>query len=112
MTWEIVIILILAIYSVLVSFFCTRFALTILRIQDTVENSLDALDERYQSISNILQRPLFFDSPEVRQVLIDINGTRDSILEIASALSDNFIHEEVAISDKADLQGEDVLDEG
>ena len=77
-------------YSVVVTFFCIRFALLILRTQEALESSLDNIDEKYNSISEILERPLFYDSPEVRKVLSDLSQVRDALLEVAVALSSNF----------------------
>lgn len=90
LSWQIFFIIFLLIYSLLATFFCIRFALVILKIQDAVENCLDKIDDRYASISSILERPLFFDSPEIRRVLEDVDGTRDSLLEIANQLSSDF----------------------
>ena len=45
------------------------------------------LDERYESISKILEKPVFFDSLEIRQVIKDISDSRDSILFIANSIS-------------------------
>ncbi len=75
-------------------YYCFKFAMTILRVQDVLEESLDTLDERYASITEILNRPLFFDSPEVRTVLEDIKVTRQAIHTIARALVDNFDEKE------------------
>ena len=77
-------------FSVLISFYCFKFAITILSVQETVEKSLDMIEERHQSISEILNRPLFFENSEVRQVLTDIEGTREAIHQIAYSLSKNF----------------------
>lgn len=59
----------------------------IIRVQDVVEDSLDIMDEKYSSISNILKIPLFYDSREVRTVLDDVRDVRESILDIARALT-------------------------
>ena len=64
-----------------------KFAIIILGIQDSLEDSLDVLDERYASISDILEIPIFYDSREVRQVLKDIEASRESILEVARHLT-------------------------
>jgi len=71
-------------------FFCLKFAILILRVQDVIEESLDVLDERHASITAILQRPLFFDSQEVRTVLRDIEASRNSIHRIAYSMAINF----------------------
>lgn len=90
MNWWLIAVLTLASYSIFITFFCIKFGLTILRIQDSVESSLDKIDTRYASISEILERPLFYDSPEIRRVLDDVTVTRESILEIANSLSKDF----------------------
>jgi hypothetical protein len=56
-------------------------------MQDSIEESLDILDEKYQSISKVMEIPIFFDSREVRQVISDIENCRDSILYVANQLS-------------------------
>lgn len=71
-------------------YYCFKFAMVILRVQDVLEESLDTLDERYGSITEILNRPLFYDSPEVRNVLEDIRVTRHAMHTIARALVENF----------------------
>lgn len=68
-------------------FYLIKFALIIIRVQDVVEDSLDILDEKYADISEILRRPLFFDSPEIRSVLMSVEDVRKSILGIAQALT-------------------------
>lgn len=71
-------------------YYCFKFAMLILKVQEVIEESLDILDERYRNMSEILQRPLFYDSSEVRSVLEDIDYTRQSVHRIALALVDNF----------------------
>jgi len=67
-------------------YFLIKFALIIIKVEDAIEESLDVLDERYASISKILQTPLFYDSAEIRQVLKDVKGCQDSVLYIANIL--------------------------
>ena len=64
-----------------------KLGMTILMFEDSIEESLDIIDERYRSISKILELPVFFDSVEVRQVVNDIAITRDSLLKIANNIS-------------------------
>ena len=58
----------------------------ILRVQDSVEETLDILDERYESISKILEIPLYNDSPEIRKIHKDLERCRDAVLFIANRL--------------------------
>ena len=64
-----------------------KFARAILRTEDAIEKSLDNLDERYASMQSILETPLFFDSPQVRQVINDINESRNAVLYVANQLT-------------------------
>ena len=64
-----------------------KMGMIILTIEDTIEDCLDILDERYNSISKVLEIPIFFDSVEVRQVVGDINMSRDAILVVANKLA-------------------------
>jgi len=67
-------------------YFNFKFGTTILQLQDAIEESLDILDERYESVNKILDIPLYSDSPEIRKVCEDIRTTRDSILYIANIM--------------------------
>jgi len=48
---------------------------------------LDSLDSRFTSIQKVLDTPLFFDSPQVRQVIQDITDSRDAVLYVANQLA-------------------------
>tara|TARA_A100001201_G_scaffold88856_2_gene77897 strand:- start:3861 stop:4082 length:222 start_codon:yes stop_codon:yes gene_type:complete len=58
-------------------------------IEDSIEESLDVLNERYGKMNEILQKPIFFDSVEVRQVVQDIRECHNAILKIANRLTKN-----------------------
>jgi hypothetical protein len=60
--------------------------ITILNIEDSIVDCLDVLDERYSSMSKVLEIPVFFDSTEVRQVIDDIRVSRNSVLVVANSL--------------------------
>lgn len=64
-----------------------KFAKIIMRFEDSIAESLDKLDEKYTSISKILEIPLFFDSPQIRKVISDIKDSRDVILEVANSVA-------------------------
>ena len=84
---SIVIFIILAVALSFSLYYNVKFGLMILKIQDNIEESLDMLDERYASISKILEVPLFYDSQEVRSVLKDVEIARDNMLKIAGLLA-------------------------
>ncbi len=63
-----------------------RLGKIVLKVEDEIERSLDILDGRFASINKILTIPLYYDSPEIRQVLRDIQETRNAILKIASSM--------------------------
>ena len=80
-------------YAILVSvvlafsaYYNYKFGRALIRMEDALEQSLDVLDERYESISQILQIDLFYDSPQIRQVVADIKQCQDSILLVANEI--------------------------
>ena len=75
-------------------YFAVKFGLLILKLEDAIEDCLDILDTRYDSISNVLEIPLFHDSPEIRRVVQDIHASRDAILQIANIMTKDGIPEE------------------
>lgn len=64
-----------------------KFGIVILGMQDSIEECLDALDERYLVFAKILEKPVFFDSPEIRQVIQEIRTSQDLLLKIANAIT-------------------------
>ena len=85
---------VISLYSIIVTFYCVKFALIVLRVQDSIQESVDIIDEKYSNISEILQIPIFYDSPEVRQVLRDLEETRDSLHQVAYDMSAKLVNEE------------------
>jgi hypothetical protein len=71
-------------------YFNLKLGKLILDLQDSIERSLDLLDEKYISMSKVLEKPVFFDSLEVRQVVSDIKDCRDTVLLIANTLTSSF----------------------
>ena len=64
-----------------------KFAMALLNIEDALTQCLDILDERYASISKILETPLFYDSPQIRQIVMDMQKCQDSILMVANVIT-------------------------
>jgi len=82
--------LVLFLTTAIFVYYSVKWGMIILKIQDRLQESLDIMDEKHSSITEILQRPLFYDSPEVRQVLWDIEGARRALHLIAIELSKDF----------------------
>ena len=55
----------------------------IIETEDVVNEAIDVLEEKYKKMSQVLDRPVFFDSVEVRQVISDIYDCQRSIYKIA-----------------------------
>ena len=67
-------------------YFSIKHGILILRFVEGIEETLDILDKKYTSMSEILEIPLFYDSPQIRGVLDDIKDSRDAILIAANQL--------------------------
>lgn len=63
-----------------------KFGIKILNMQDSIEEALDILDEREESIGKVLEIPLFYDSPEIKRVHDDIKRTKRAVESIADTL--------------------------
>jgi hypothetical protein len=80
-------VIILGVGNLCCLYFLWKFSKIILDVEDSLEDSLEILDETYGKLGEILQLPLFHDSPEVRMVITQIGKSRDSILYIANRIS-------------------------
>ncbi len=98
MSWHVIAIAILSLVVLAETFLLIRLSITIFKFEDEITGCLDKIDLSYQKIFSILERPLFYDSPEVREVLQQIKVVNDSLLEIAHGL---------ARVDNEDVQGGD-----
>lgn len=61
--------------------------MVILDIETAIEDCLDLLDQKYKSMNDVVQKPIFFDSVEVRQVISDIKDCHNSVLVVANKLT-------------------------
>jgi hypothetical protein len=77
------------------AFYLYRFARIILKTEEDVEASLDIIDESYQNIATVLDKPLFYDSGEVRQILNQLRNSRTALLYVANRMSGNSVETEV-----------------
>jgi hypothetical protein len=70
-------------------YYNVKFGIKILNMQDSIEEALDILDEREESIGKVLEIPLFYDSPEIKRVHHDIKRTKHAMLRVANTLVDS-----------------------
>ena len=76
-------------------FFCIKFAFTILKVQEAIEESLDKIDEKYNRITEISNIPVFYDSPEIKNMIIEIRDVRTDVLDVAKVLTNSInVHKE------------------
>ena len=83
----------LLVFLILSIYYNVRLGVTVLRMEDTIEECLDVIDDKYNSMSEVLKRPLFFDSQEVKSVVRDIKAVRASLHAVALSLTKNIIEE-------------------
>ncbi len=70
-------------------YYNVKFGIKILNMQDSIEEALDILDEREESIGKVLEIPLFYDSPEIKRVHHDIKRTKQAMLRVENTLVDS-----------------------
>ena len=88
------IIIIILLLTICVSlFYIFKFGRIILNIEECIEEAIAGLDESYNKISDILEKPVFFDSQEVRQTIDEIAAARNLIFGIAEKLTASVIIE-------------------
>ena len=64
-----------------------RLGLTVLRVEDALEESLEIMDDRIDSMQKILEVPLFSDSPEIKKIHNDMQACRNALIGIAASLA-------------------------
>jgi hypothetical protein len=85
----------LCIVIVLLLYYLYKFALTIIEMQDVLNESLDLIDNKYRNISKILETPIFYDSTEVKRILKELEDVKVLILYIANKLANSLNKKEI-----------------
>jgi hypothetical protein len=70
-------------------YYCIKFAMIIINMQNVIEESLDIIDQKYFNLNKILETPLFYNNNEIKSVIEEIKETRDILLYIANQLVNN-----------------------
>ena len=97
---------ILLFFLIVAVYYCIKFAMIVLKIQDVLEESLDLLDQKYNNISQVLEIPIFYDSSEVKRVVREIEDTKNIVLYIASSLTES-VQEKAIVEDAEDIHTEE-----
>jgi hypothetical protein len=87
LNFELIIIFVLLLISFISAYYAIKFGLLLLSLEDDIEASLDDIDECYKTMSEILQKPIFFDSMEVRQCITEIRRCRSVVIKVANRLT-------------------------
>lgn len=66
-----------------------KLGVTMLKVEDTLENSLGVVDERIESMQKILEVPLFSDSPEIKKIHADMRACQEALIDIANTLTND-----------------------
>lgn len=67
-------------------FFINRLVSIITDVEEKIELSLDVINECYTQLYQVTQIPVFSDEPVVRNVVLQIKRSRDSLLMIANTI--------------------------
>lgn len=86
----IILISFLAVMLLISLYYCIKFAFLIIKIQENLEDSINLIEEKYEKISEILEIPVFFDSPEVKKVVEDLDQARLALLYVADIMTQDF----------------------
>jgi len=87
------IILILLTLLVLSIIMNVRFYRMLTRFEDNINESLDELDVKYSEIIKITNKNLHIDTPEARQITNALKSCKDTILSVASKVSNVSLEE-------------------
>ena len=85
----VIILLLLLIGSVVAGVWATsRLTTLVYDLEDQVEESLDIIDSCHREIGRVLDTPVFFDDPVVKQTLTSIKKSHKALLLVANKISE------------------------
>ncbi len=83
----IVCVLVLFVLCSFVTWKLFKFSFLILEIEEAIDECVEVLDEKYRSMNEVLETPVFFDSIEVRKVISDIKDCQNAVIVVANRLT-------------------------
>ena len=79
----------LTLLVIVLFYYCIKFAMIIINMQNVIEESLDIIDQKYYNLNKILEIPIFYNNHEIKSAIDEIKETRDALLYIANQLVNN-----------------------
>jgi hypothetical protein len=80
--------LILVVWSVVASIYLYRFARIILILENDLSEATEVLQDAEKTLINVLELPMFFDSPEVQRATVDaLEGIKTAKLSVAGLVT-------------------------
>ena len=79
----------LTLLIIVLLYYCIKFAMIIINMQNVIEESLDIIDQKYYNLNKILEIPIFYNNHEIKSAIDEIKETRDALLYIANQLVNN-----------------------
>ena len=79
----------LTLLIIVLFYYCIKFAMIIINMQNVIEESLDIIDQKYYNLNKILEIPIFYNNHEIKSAIDEIKDTRDALLYIANQLVNN-----------------------
>lgn len=101
------VLIVLLLVLFLVAYYCVKFALIVLKIQDALTESLDILDQKYHNLSKILEIPIFYDSSEVRNAINEVEDAKNVMLYIANRLTESVEQKAILEDDEKTREDEE-----
>jgi hypothetical protein len=78
---------ILLITNSITLYYLYKFSIILVDLEDDIEESLDDIEDAWIAMNKILEKPIFFDSMEVRQCILEIKKSRLAVVKIADRLT-------------------------
>ena len=89
-TFFVCLLIFIFLYSCVVSYYCYKFAMILIKLEDVVEESLTKLESIKSQFEDILEIPVFFDSVEIRKCIQLIKTAKVVVEEIIEDTSKVF----------------------
>lgn len=67
-----------------------KFSRVIIDVEDSLNESLDALDKAYHEMTKVAELPVTIDSPEIRHVLRQVKNSIEAVLFVSNSLAGPF----------------------